>query len=310
MNLIIDSMRDGYVELCNYVYDHGEETSPRGMTTREIRGAKFTLMNPYDSLPLGVGRGVSIPFAAAEAAQLIGGVSHPQLLLQINPTMERFMDWRLVWDPKDEIRILEQHGAYGPRVTSTMPKVLAKLKEDPNTRQAVATIFDPRKDYTETADVPCTLSLQFMIRHNLLELFVTMRSNDVWWGTAYDVFQFTQLQITTARMLGIDVGPYHHYANSMHTYQRDWDSIHKLHSATDNLSWTSLPHGFYSRDGFGGLTHRITSLISVALGKQRKDSLHDMSPSEQWYLEQLSYVSPRAGDKPVQTVRRVSRDNN
>ena len=55
-----------------------------------------------------------------------------------------------------------------------------------------------------------------------------MRSNDVWWGLPYDVFQFTQLQLTLARLLDVAPGEYTHMVGSLHAYERDADGIDAL----------------------------------------------------------------------------------
>lgn len=96
------------------------------------------------------------------------------------------------------------------------------LREDPNTRQAVVHIKDPR-DVLEnpTKDVPCTLTLQFLIRDNKLHMTTVMRSNDIWMGFPYDVFQFTCMQILLSMKLGVEIGTYTHIAGSLHLYERN-----------------------------------------------------------------------------------------
>jgi thymidylate synthase len=96
------------------------------------------------------------------------------------------------------------------------------LIQDPNTRQAVIHIKEPR-DIIEnpTKDLNCTIALQFLIRNNKLHLITTMRSNDVWLGLPYDVFNFTCMQIQMAMELNIDVGNYYHNVGSLHLYERD-----------------------------------------------------------------------------------------
>lgn len=93
------------------------------------------------------------------------------------------------------------------------------LKKDPNTRQAV--IHIKTADNKESKDVNCTVCLQFLIRHDKLYLTVYMRSNDIWLGFPYDVFQFTCMQILMSMELGIGLGTYTHVAGSLHLYARD-----------------------------------------------------------------------------------------
>lgn len=100
---------------------------------------------------------------------------------------------------------------------------LEMLKKDPLSRQAVIHIknADNYLDFP-TNDVPCTLTLQFLIRDGKLNLIVNMRSNDIWMGFPYDVFNFCALQNKMAMELSIPVGKYIHVAGSLHLYKRDY----------------------------------------------------------------------------------------
>ena len=48
-----------------------------------------------------------------------------------------------------------------------------------------------------------------------------MRSNDIWMGFPYDVFQFTAMQILLSMQLGVELGTYTHISGSLHLYERD-----------------------------------------------------------------------------------------
>jgi thymidylate synthase len=67
-------------------------------------------------------------------------------------------------------------------------------------------------------EVPCTTTLQFLIRDSLLHMITTMRSNDAYMGLPHDVFCFTMLQELMARTLGYDLGTYRHFVGSLHLY--------------------------------------------------------------------------------------------
>jgi thymidylate synthase len=116
--------------------------------------------------------------------------------------------------------------------------VYETLKKDPYSRQALITIHDPMKDdfnidgfLKVTKDQPCTRSLHFM-KHpseNKLNMYVTMRSNDILWGfSAVNVFNFTWMQEYVADMLGMDVGSYYHIAHNMHIYEHFVAKIQKI----------------------------------------------------------------------------------
>lgn len=222
----METVRAGYVELCRYLRDNGDKVEPRGLACREVTGATMVVRNPVDfAMPIGVGRGLNQAIGAVEALQLLGGVSHPALMVKIAPNFKRFLDGGAF------------HGAYGPRVNGQLVEVQRQLKADPDTRQAVVAIWDKGQDlWTSTVDLPCTLSLQFLLRKDGLELHTTMRSNDVWWGWTYDAFQFTRLQLSMARAMGVAVGPYVHRAGSLHLYERDFDAVDGL-SEPVNRPW-------------------------------------------------------------------------
>ena len=93
------------------------------------------------------------------------------------------------------------------------------LKENPNSRQAV--IHIKTADENKSKDVNCTICLQFFVREGALFLTTYMRSNDLWMGFPYDIFQFTNMQILMAMQLGLKVGTYTHIAGSLHLYERN-----------------------------------------------------------------------------------------
>lgn len=100
------------------------------------------------------------------------------------------------------------------------------LKQNPNTRHAVLHIKEARDLVKNPSkDVNCTIALQFFIRKGKLHLITTMRSNDVWLGLPYDLFNFTCMQIQMAMELDIPVGTYYHNAGSLHLYRRDIDKV-------------------------------------------------------------------------------------
>ena len=75
-----------------------------------------------------------------------------------------------------------------------------------------------------------------------------MRSNDLHRGTPYNLIQFTTLQEVMAGWLGVELGEYLHFADSLHVYERD------------------LPnHGQFPRE------KAISNTDSLALPKRRSE---------------------------------------
>jgi thymidylate synthase len=113
-------------------------------------------------------------------------------------------------------------GAYGPQVIRQLPQIIELLRKDPDTRQAVLNIWQPLALQVPTKDVPCTLTWQFFIRGGKLELHANMRSNDVWLGLPYDLFNFTQVQRAVANELDLACGDYVHHVGSLHLYEQHY----------------------------------------------------------------------------------------
>ena len=100
------------------------------------------------------------------------------------------------------------------------------LRNNPNSRQAVIHLKPSRNVIADpTKDLPCTISLQFFIRNNMLYMTTYMRSNDIWMGFPYDVFQFTCIQIYLAMRLDVNLGTYTHIAGSLHLYKRNYKEV-------------------------------------------------------------------------------------
>lgn len=96
-----------------------------------------------------------------------------------------------------------------------------ELINNPNTRRAVIHIKEPSNK--KSKDVNCTVCLQFFIREGKLHLTTYMRSNDLWMGFVYDVFQFTNMLVLMSMELELEVGTYTHIAGSLHLYKRDYE---------------------------------------------------------------------------------------
>jgi hypothetical protein len=89
-------------------------------------------------------------------------------------------------------------------------------------------IFQPEDLLSGKASFLCATQVQFLLRQGKLDMITTMRSNDVWHGLPYNLFQFGMLQCTLANTLGVKPGRYTHNAGSMHLYKRHWEKARLL----------------------------------------------------------------------------------
>jgi thymidylate synthase len=181
------------------------------------------------------------------------------------------------------------HGAYGPRVKQAIPNAIAKLQRDSDSRQAVVTIYDAKIDLISTFnDIPCTIALHFLLRHDQLDLHTYMRSNDINWGIAYDVFQFTQLQHTMARCMNVEAGRYTHHATSLHVYEKDLHAAREVRYPT-KLMPAITGIGVHTRNDW----HHFRLIAEGILTGKLQGFV--FTPSEQWMLERMKPYAERMG---------------
>ncbi|DAC71837.1 MAG TPA: hypothetical protein DSN98_08330 [Thermoplasmata archaeon] len=108
------------------------------------------------------------------------------------------------------------------------------LLKNKDSKKAVMTIYS-RENAHASNDNPCTMYLQFFIRprydgKDKLDIYVKMRSSDIWFGLPYDVpffvlihhMMWNELKKTYPDLLW---GIYHHQAGSMHLYERNTEKL-------------------------------------------------------------------------------------
>ncbi len=101
---------------------------------------------------------------------------------------------------------------------------ISLLRRDVNSRQAWVTIHDGKEWNLHLHDTPCTLSIGFRNISGHLCMTVLMRSNDLWYGFCNDQYCFSKLQEYAAKVLGLKVGWYYHYAGDLHLYEKHYTS--------------------------------------------------------------------------------------
>lgn len=208
-----------------YQAEHGKlQESRDGEVVGEIIGATTIIDDPTRFIVTSLIRKMPMRYAVAE---LIWYMSGTDRLSAIQPFTK-------AWDRMSDNGVTVKSN-YGNKIQKfycfdQWEFCLELLKKDPFSRQAVIHIKDV-DDYIAhpTKDVPCTLTLQFLIRDGKLNLIVNMRSNDIWMGFPYDVFNFCALQNKMAMELDIPVGKYIHIAGSLHLYKRNYEERKNSH---------------------------------------------------------------------------------
>lgn len=229
----------------------GDLVSPRGVDTLEITNATFVIAEPWQ-VPFELeGRGLRPFIGAVEALQLVGQTSAPELTGVGSPPMSKYTDHGTF------------HGAYGQRVYGRLGPLVDLLKADPETRGAVLSIYDANRDLAaDVKDVPCTLSLQFLIRGGRLCARTSMRSNDVFLGLPYDLVQFAALQGAVAMALDQPMGWYSHTVGSLHLYRRDVDKAETLRAPR---SQSTLYQPLWGDGSIGGISRFCRQILLGAI---------------------------------------------
>lgn len=216
-------------------YQDGEVAEPRGMEVHELIGDGYgpIPMPAYIDL---VDRKVNAKFMFREAAWIVSGNNRLAFLTEVMKSYANYSDNGLTLE-----------GAYGPKVIDQMNYVVDSIEADNDTRQAVINIWRERP--RPSKDIPCTLSMHFLLRKrkdgtNRLDMVTTMRSNDIVLGYTYDVFTFSMVANAIRLQLqerGIDIpldedgkfGNLYVNPGSLHIYERHYGNVEEWAQAKE-----------------------------------------------------------------------------
>jgi thymidylate synthase len=226
-----------YADAIRALLAHGKSgASPRGSAIKEVPNVTLMLDDARDSIITHAVRKVHLAYATIE---MLGNLRHGDKNVEpycwYNPNMQQYLNPEThKWD-----------GSYATRITmyDQLRAVYKILKEDPYSRRAVISMYNPAHDLHDyvSLDVPCTLTLIFQLRDGKLNLTGTMRSNDVLLGLPYDLTQFTFLQSVLAGWLGVEVGWYFHLAANMHAYIKDLPKLELIAADTAEYPEQRMP---------------------------------------------------------------------
>ncbi len=189
-----------YWDVVEAVQLAGSPVSPRGVRTRELLNVSVTA--PMGWSPSREGMNNCIGWA--EALMLLTGTFEPDVLRRVAP--------------KADHSLFTFGMAYGPKMGGQLHQAIRRLEEDRDTRQAIIMIGDHLYEYSE---IPCTTSMQFLVRRGVLHVTVNMRSWDLVRGLPYDVTMFSMLGSVVALELGVPRGNLTVNAASAHVYETD-----------------------------------------------------------------------------------------
>jgi len=259
----------GALEDANYV-------TVRDMETKELLNCTFTVEKPMQRCCFIPGRDGNVFAQVAETLWMLSGSNDLDWLERYIPQCKRWSDdgktWRAGYGPRlrDWNRRVPS-GKYlldGTFVTDSVDQiayVVGKINSDPETRQAIISLWDPDSDVVEgSKDYPCNNWLHFIKRDGLLHLNVAVRSNDAIYGFSHvDFFGWSVLQQLVASLTGSGVGTMSWNATSMHIYSHHYG---KAHIITDNYRHNTLYPFMLSvnaNEGLAGIDAEINSAMAL-----------------------------------------------
>lgn len=230
LNIECNSLAEVYYQLSKIIDDskYVIDSSPRGKRTKEIIAPTIKINNPRNRIAYHKDRKFSAKYALVESLMLFDDSNELKYFKHYNKNMEKFSD--------DGCTLF---GSYGYRIAEHIPKLIDKLKNDNDTRQAVLPILKVSDSFRSTRDIPCTISLQLLIREGKLNMIVNMRSNDIFLGMPYDIFMFTMLQEVIANELNLELGWYIHRPGSLHLYEENFEIFNNVANSFTSISVTN-----------------------------------------------------------------------
>lgn len=206
----------------------GIRVAPRGKPVKALF-ANSVAIDMRFPIVLNKARKLNYTFMFAEAYWILSG---SDMLEDIQPYCKRYAEFS-----DNGIKLA---GAYGPRYRQQVGYVCKVLNEDPDTRQAVMTIWN--RNPLPSKDIPCTISAQFIRLEDTLHSIFTMRSSDIWLGLPYDIFSFTMMTAYIARGLEkpCNLGTLIIQAGNQHLYAENEPTVYP-NSDQHELSHVEFP---------------------------------------------------------------------
>ena len=225
------NVNDAYIQAARLIDSHGAVTQSEKGTTKAVKRATICVANPKERYVTLDGRNNSIAAAIAETFWVLSG----------SKVISGWLEYFLHRAPLYSDDGVTWTRAYGPMLYqhNQWAGVIKYLEANPQTRQAVLSIFDPAQESYDAIkfnhgtphikDRSCNNMLYFDVNQETkqLDLTVINRSNDVSYGVfTINFFEFSFLQELTALYLhqkhpdefAEGIGNYTLFSNNLHVY--------------------------------------------------------------------------------------------
>jgi len=232
--------------LLSDIQTKGTESAPRGLKVRELNLQTLEI-DPFYPLMDFEARPFGFKYFMGEMAWYLTRDTNIEFISKFSSF------WNNIADSGGNVNSNYGKILYG----NQLQWALDSLKKDPNTRQAIAFVNQPKYQYEGNKDFVCTMYLNFWIRDNKLNMKVQMRSNDIFYGLSYDAPFFAFIQQSMWHWLrdtypALEIGTYYHCADNIHYYERHFETAQAILD-----EGPKTPLRFYSHKPLFALTRGI-----------------------------------------------------
>ena len=200
-------------EAFEYFYKTISKHGRKFADTRALFNVGFTMHRPQLNVIADEKRKWSHAYAEAEWEWYLSGDKSISKLGYIYGKIPEI--WKRMADEKGNVN---SNYGYQWKRNNQLDYVIDKLKKHKHTRHAAISIYDGKEHDQFATDTPCTYAVQFTNVENRLNMCVTMRSNDLWYGFCNDQYQFSKLLELVCKETKLDMGTYYHFAHNLHIY--------------------------------------------------------------------------------------------
>lgn len=184
--------------------------------TKELQNYSYTLLQPT-SMALAKELPVVLPWAEEEFLERI------DLSGTVNPG-EAYKSREAIWN--EYMHEGKFAYSYNERfyLNQQLPKLIERLKEDPDSRQIWLSVWNPNEDPDKLGGisrVPCSLGYNFQVRNGRLNCHYVMRSCDFVTHFSNDVYLAVRLMEYISHKTGYPMGNLTHTCFSLHVYMKD-----------------------------------------------------------------------------------------
>ena len=227
--LTVSNADEAVMEVISEISKNGSIVKPvknsnNKKSSKELRNFQFSLINPLNRIAINPNNPLNIIPSIGRFVWLIAGNDRMEDIAFYQPKAREYTDNGFTIPGSN----------YGKRIfnptegVNQITNIIELLRDDPNSRRAVIPIWSPNDSTRlKSNDIPCAVSITFLIRDNKLHTTLMMRSNNALRLLNVNIFEFSLIGEIVARELNIEYAQYTHYSNSMHVFEGDFNIVNK-----------------------------------------------------------------------------------